>query len=288
LQTLEKEMQAVENAISALDADAAQSPLYAAAFYRLNGFMNRLFEAEQQADKAKALPVETEMETSLDVAALYRSGQLWGSVHNFYINLFNRLDERDKHRAYAHSILRTLGRLQTPYYEAFLTGSLTETERFGWKDSQDTILTQVLAEHPGLKTDIPFLKSAVTNFRTKNQRIAPSIEGLPDTTESYDKLLVAFYDSDCNTCENEMRRIASSYQRLKAKGFRVVSIAADKVVSRFKEGGKDFPWTDKLCDFKGFEGENFRNFGVMATPTLFVVDKEGKIVQECYGLDEVK
>jgi len=37
------------------------------------------------------------------------------------------------------------------------------------------------------------------------------------------------------------------------------------------------PWTEKLCDLKGFEGEYFKKYGVIGTPTIFVLDKDKTI-----------
>ena len=280
------ELDAVEQSIEDLQKEAGHSPLYAARYYELNRFMNRLFEADQQADPEKALSVRREMETSLDVAALYRSGQLWESVHNYYISLFNRIDMPDKRREYVQSVLRTLDRLQTPLYEAYLAGSVFETERFGWLDARDSILARALDGNPYFKTAIPSLKQAVEAFLMRSKKIAPGIAGL-SPQEDYEKMLVAFHDTDCNTCVNEMNTLARSYETLKKNKIRVISIAADKSAERFAAGTRDFPWADKLCDLKGFEGENFKAFGVVATPTFFVINKDGIIENEYHRAEEI-
>ena len=144
LEAVRTELDAVGQSIEDMQKETGHSPLYAARYYELNRFMNRLFEADQQADPEKALSVRQEMETGLDVAALYRTGQLWESVHNYYISLFDRIDMPDKRREYVQSVLRTLDRLQPPLYEAYLAGSISETERFGWLDARDSILSGAL------------------------------------------------------------------------------------------------------------------------------------------------
>jgi hypothetical protein len=68
---------------------------------------------------------------------------------------------------------------------------------------------------------------------------------------------------------------------------RVVSIAADMNPARFEAESRRFPWVDKLCDFQGFEGVNFMAFGVMATPTFFVISENGKIEQEFNSVNEM-
>lgn len=122
---------------------AEQSTAYASRYYTLINFMNRLFEADMRADKTAAIALQQEMETSLDIAALYRTGQLWSSVHNYYISLFNRTNEPDKHIRYAKSIIRTLDRLSRPLYDVYLAGCLVEMERFGWDDSREMVIENV-------------------------------------------------------------------------------------------------------------------------------------------------
>jgi hypothetical protein len=274
---IQKENQAVEQAIDNLKKEIWQSSLYAARYYRLADFMNRLFDAEQTADREKARLIRNDMETALDIADLYRSGSLWQNVPNFYINMFNRTGGTDKHEEYARSILQTLSRLQPPYYETYLAGSIFETERFGWKDSQEIILEQVLADNPAMKPEIPLVQGAIRSFHARKEQIAPPVAGLIPAAASGSRMLVAFYDSDCTTCINEMQRLTGIYPDLEKQNIRVVSIAADMDRVRFERGCRDFPWRDKLCDLQGFEGENFVNFGVVGTPAFFLIDRVGKI-----------
>ncbi|MCL2652055.1 MAG: thioredoxin family protein, partial [Candidatus Azobacteroides sp.] len=70
------------------------------------------------------------------------------------------------------------------------------------------------------------------------------------------------------------------------KGIRVISIAADHDENVFEYHAKDFPWTDKLCDYQGFEGNNFKNYGVVATPTIYLIDENGNIQGKFATLQE--
>lgn len=56
------------------------------------------------------------------------------------------------------------------------------------------------------------------------------------------------------------------YSWLKAKGIRVVSVASDIDKKKYEEGIRNFPWQDKLCDFKDLEASNFSNYNVIGTP----------------------
>ncbi|NDV95628.1 hypothetical protein D0T84_11995 [Dysgonomonas sp. 521] len=285
LTQLQPELDKVNASMQALDKEISSSSLYAARYYRLADFMNRLFDTEQKRDSERAALIRREMEESLDIASLYRSGQLWSSVLNFYISLFNHTAGTDKQQQYVASVQRTLQRLPAPYYEAFLAGCITETERFGWREAQDGILAAV---HPQFAPSIRSLQRAIGAYRAKNSKEMPAIVGLDNTNETYTRTLVAFYDSDCSSCVNEMFRLVVAYPQLKEKGIRVVSVAADTDKKKYEKGIKDFLWTDKLCDFRGFEGENFSNYNVVGSPSFYLLDKDNKLEGMYFAVSDVE
>jgi len=284
IKQLSPERKKVEDSMAALDKEISSSGLYAARYYRLADFMNRLFDTEQKRDADRAVLIRKEMEESLDIASLYTSGQLWGSALNFYASLFNHTAGGDKQQQYAESVQRTSRRLSAPYYEAFLAGCITETERFGWRQAQDSILAGL---HPQYIPENTSLQRALGAYRARSGQAMPLLAGLADTKESYEKTLVAFYDSDCATCVNEMFRLVSAYPGLQEQGIRVVSVSADKDRKRYEEGIKGFPWKDRLCDFNGFEGENFSNYNVIGTPSFFLTGKDGKLEGMFYAVEEL-
>lgn len=285
LKQLQPELDKVNASMQALDKEISSSKLYAARYYRLADFMNRLFESEQKRDSERAKLIRQEMEETLDIASLYSSGQLWSSVFNFYISLFNHTAGADKQQQYAASVQRTLQRLPAPYYEAFLAGCITETERFGWREAQDKILSAV---HPQFAPSIGNLQRAIGAYRAKNTKAMPAIVGLEESKETYTRTLLAFYDSDCASCVNEMFRLIVLYPKLKEKHIRVVSIAADMDEKRYEEGIKDFPWRDKLCDFKGFEGVNFSNYNVLGSPSFYLLDKDNKLSGMYFAVSDLE
>jgi len=281
---LSPELKKVEDSMAALEGEISTSKLYASRYYRLADFMNRLFDTEQKRDEQGALAIRKEMEETLDIASLYTTGQLWGSVLNFYISLFNHTAGADKQQQYAESVWRTSQRLTAPYYEAFLAGCITETERFGWRQAQDSILSGL---HPQYMPENSSLRRALGAYRAMNGQVMPALAGLVDTKGTSNKTLVAFYDSDCSTCVNEMFRLVVAYPGLKEKGIRVVSVSADKDKAKFEESIKGFPWKDHLCDFKGFEGENFSNYNVIGTPSFYLIGKDGKLEGMYYAVEDL-
>ena len=287
LSAVQPGLKKVEDSIAALNSEIDASKFYAAGYFRLSEYLNRLFEAEQRRDVEASLPIRREMEETLDITALYTSGQLWESILNFYLSIFNQtLNDGVKQTEYAESVLKTSRRLGAPYFEAYIAGCITETERFGWMDARDSILAHVIEKNPGFKTNILSLQHSLNSFLMRYKGIAPEIAGL-SASKDYTKTVLAFHDSDCNTCLNEMNTLARNYELLRKNKIRVVSVAADKNKERFEAETRNFPWADKLCDFQGFEGVNFTAFGVVATPTFFIISKDGKIEGELNDANEL-
>lgn len=103
----------------------------------------------------------------------------------------------------------------------------------------------------------------------------------------YKKTLLIFYESGCGPCENLLQQLPGNYESLKKKGVRIIAISADTDEQVFKSKANNFPWKDTYCDYEGKAGINFQNYGVVGTPTIFLIDKSGKIEAKMAGLDEV-
>jgi peroxiredoxin len=284
---LEKLKSQTQQAIEQTNEENSQSSLFAARLYEVINFMNRIYEAEHYTYSQYFTAVKAEMEKAELIPVMYHSGNMWLQMHNMYISLFNRMPGLvNPRQQYAESIMNTLSRLQAPYFESFLAGSILETERFGWAAVRDTILTQVLKKNPDFKTNIPLLQVSLSAFFMRNKGLAPEIAGLL-APKGDKRMIVAFHDGDCDFCENEMNTLARRYGSLQENNIRVVSIAADRNKERFEAQARNFPWADKLCDLQGFEGVNFTAFGVFATPAFFVVSKDGRIEGEFNDVNEL-
>jgi len=288
LSAIKSELKNVEDSIAVLSNEITASKLYAAKYFRLYEYMNRLFAAEQKGDTDNASSVRKEMEESLDITSLYTAGQLWNSVINFYISLFNHTAGDDKQQQYAASVIRTSKRLSAPYFEAYISGCITETERFGWQQAEDIIISNLLTNNPKFTTSLNILQRAIGAYRAKNNKAMPEIIGLQTVNKTKNgKTLIVFYDSDCSTCVNEMFRLITVYSQLLQKNIRVVSIAGDTEKSLYEKGIKDFPWQDKLCDFQGITGINFSNYNVIGTPSFFLIDSNRKLLGQFFSVDEL-
>lgn len=98
---------------------------------------------------------------------------------------------------------------------------------------------------------------------------------LSDIGSSY--TLVVFGASWCHKCAEELPEITKNYDQWKKQGVEVIYISLDedrKVHSRFT---KPFPFMS-MCDYKKWDSEIVKDYYVFATPTMYLLDNQRKIL----------
>jgi thiol-disulfide isomerase/thioredoxin len=99
--------------------------------------------------------------------------------------------------------------------------------------------------------------------------------------------LLVFYQSGCGPCEELMAGLKTNYKELVAQGLEIVSLSSDLSEDVFKNAAAQFPWENKYCDLKGMSGINFENYAVLGTPTLFLLNNKGEVLQKMVTISEV-
>ena len=96
-------------------------------------------------------------------------------------------------------------------------------------------------------------------------------------------LLVNFWATSCTTCVEEMPQIAALHRRFSARGFETLAVAMrhdpPALVARFAES-RQLPF-GVVIDNTGVIAQGFGD--VRLTPTTFVIDKRGAIVERIVG-----
>lgn len=126
--------------------------------------------------------------------------------------------------------------------------------------------------------------------------IVPDIE-LPDQFGSLVKLsnintektLIIFYASWCPHCKTLLPQISNLYQNQKEKRFEVLAVAIDTL----KTDWMNFINVNKLnwlnvADLNGWGGKAATDYFIYATPTMFLVEKEKKLIKIFADIEELK
>lgn len=269
LAVFEGERQKQELAYRLLQEETAANPLYAARFAQIVDVTRGLppVLASGQDDTAGLL--KDFVVDGLDIDALYTSGH-WQGVLEQLMDWYSYKEEA--RQAFIPDMIRLIRRaVSDEVYAALAEKVIVFCEKKDWHNGQIEFAF-FLQNDDRIKEPEGKLASVYTLLKIRKGAKAPALVqgGLPTG-----KFLLVFYESGCNACDNEMQSLKGNYPLLKAKGYEVVSVAADKDAVVFRNTAGTFPWKAKYCDFQGFAGRDFINYGVVGTPTFYVIDEKG-------------
>ena len=90
--------------------------------------------------------------------------------------------------------------------------------------------------------------------------------------------LVIFASSWCPKCVEEIPKIQAFYAGWKEKDdLEVILVSLDTDKEKYETFTQDMTWITS-CDLKGWEGQAARDYCVFATPTLYLLDENNKIL----------
>ncbi len=109
------------------------------------------------------------------------------------------------------------------------------------------------------------------------------------STITAEKTLIIFYASWCPHCQDMLPQIYELYKDQKEKKFEVLAVSIDTS----KTDWLNFIKTNKLdwlnfSDLKGWKGKSAVDYFIYATPTMFLADKENKLIKIITGIEELK
>lgn len=101
------------------------------------------------------------------------------------------------------------------------------------------------------------------------------INRLSDITSKYK--LVVFGAGWCQKCTEEIPKISHQYEQWKALGVEVVFVSLDSEEKAFYSFAEKFPFPS-LCDYQMWKSPIVESYYVSATPTMYLLDHERKIL----------
>lgn len=95
-------------------------------------------------------------------------------------------------------------------------------------------------------------------------------------------LLVDFWASWCGPCRKSIPEIKELYSAYKEKGFEVLSVSVDTDNAAWRKAmdEEQMPWAQVLSPDKN---KTLADFMISGIPTLYLIDREGKIVEKFTG-----
>ena len=261
--------------------------LYSARLMQIQVLMNNYSGRIQiTSDPTDLALIKEYLLLHLDIETLYSSG-FWFPAVNGMLGLYSK--ESPFYGQFGNDVAALLQKTKSQdVFLALTNDAAMICAQFGWNEDE-IALSKYLVLSGRITDPQGRLKQMMAQYKFEPGMPAPKIMGGKSQYIDFgkSKTLVVFYESDCTHCTDELKLLSVNYQVFKEKGIEIVSIAADFNKDTFEKICKDLPWPTKLCDFKGFAGENFSNYSIMGTPTFFLIDNAGIIQGKYAGAGEI-
>lgn len=98
--------------------------------------------------------------------------------------------------------------------------------------------------------------------------------------------LVVFGASWCLKCTEELSELLRLYPKWRSKDVEVVFVSLDTDISVFKSFSSVFPFYSS-CDYKQWDAQAVKDYYVFATPTMFLLDTNQKIILRPNSINQV-
>lgn len=217
---------------------------------------------------------------SLDMGKLYESGQ-WDEMMTTWIDSFAAKDSLVEE---SKQLLERTAK-ESPFVLKPLVRALCRI--LYSKGAVQPAAT--LAAYPyGIDaSDSPVIAQRLLVSTLLPGKQAPKIQGLRYDQQRYEGTILLFYETACRSCQQIINTLTVKYDELSNKRIRIISISTDIRQKEYLEYAIKFPWVDVLCDYRSFNGPNVINYGVAATPILFLIDKKGMVIDQYGSVEEI-
>ncbi|MYZ59124.1 alkyl hydroperoxide reductase [Elizabethkingia anophelis] len=241
-------------------------------------------------EKERADNIAAYITNNLNWQYLYTSG-LWDTVINSWLDIHTRvlqdpvrfsadfqeitskINSSALYTEFAGDVAKVLSRKGDDDYIGYIAPIVTTSGKVAAYDGALAFYVKgtVGAVAPDLIVSPPVSNSK--NNKSENKRINLKVTG-----KDFKSTLLIFYQSEDINSMEILKQLSAKYEMLKASGVRVIALSADSDEKVFRSKSQDFPWEDTYCDYKGAEGENFKNYSVTGVPTLILTGINGEIL----------
>ncbi len=133
---------------------------------------------------------------------------------------------------------------------------------------------------PDLKAQIESNKSIQIGKQVPNIIFDKPINGKKSLYDiNADKKILIFWGSWCPHCKKEIPFIKEFYKSFKADGGEIVTFAIDLSEKDYKNAMQGTEWYN-YSDLLKWDSPTVKTYGVTGTPTMYLLDKDNKIIKE--------
>lgn len=298
---ISKEQEALRKEFEQAQADRKKSSLYAARFGEIVDFTRGIADRMYKNPEDRTAYFNDYITQSIAFEDLYTSGH-WDQVLHHWLMMNIRSEKGDA--VFKDRLDTVLNRMnQDDIRTAFVRKVVPLLVQTGKDDLLPRIVT-FLDTHPKAGTGLPAsVQHTLASFKILTGTKAPDLvfhspvrtqAGMVthDITLETGKLdaantILLFYNNSCQPCEDALITLANTYKSMKDKNVRVIAVSADETEALFEKRMAYHQWPDNYCDFSGMAGINFKNYAVLGTPTLYLLDHQGIILEKTAMAEDV-
>jgi thioredoxin-related protein len=286
-------------ALILLDDTLKKSSFYAAKYLYTKSLLENTFKRNNESDTLAKATRKALLET-IDIETLHRS-DMWFEVLNYSLEIYQK--EKPFYGKFGTDMVTIMKKtISNQVLSDLAEASISICSQFSWDKDQEVIvdylassnritnlkgnlkkLFQMQAISVGKKAPDLILKEHIGEVKDHNHQTTL----LKSNELSEGRSLLIFYQSGCGHCETTMNGLRNNYSELTKKGLRVVGISADTDEQVFRNTANSYPWKDSYSDMEGLKGINFKNYAVLGTPTMFLLDKNGNIEAKLATVEDV-
>ncbi|MDO5509600.1 MAG: TlpA disulfide reductase family protein [Weeksellaceae bacterium] len=235
----------------------------------------------------QAVMTDLELTLSQDPDYLEQFGFLPEMVSIYLSNASAGSNSRDEmERKMERSLDQLLDKVvaETRRGQALLSNSISLFEGARFTRLSRKYTQQVADMTCALNDDLQQLVNATKNMNPGDQ--VPNIEfnhAVKGKKSLYDikadKKLIIFWGSWCPHCVNELPYIKEFYKNFKAGGGEILAFALDMEAQDYLTHVADTEWYN-YSDLMKWDSPVAKKYGVVATPSMVLVDKNNKIIKK--------
>ncbi|OXU14622.1 TlpA family protein disulfide reductase [Sedimentisphaera salicampi] len=143
-------------------------------------------------------------------------------------------------------------------------------------------LVEVCEKYGGamVKEKLAGVKKKLDMLGSKLDMELETLEGKEISLSDYkgDVVLVDFWATWCGPCVEEVPHLKDIYEKYSGEGFEILAISLDKSEEDLKKfvEDKQIKWPQHF-DGKGWDNEYVKKYNIRGIPTMWLVDKEGRL-----------
>ena len=154
-------------------------------------------------------------------------------------------------------------------------------------------LLEVVKNDEALVEKLSVFKNTSLNEIAPNFTLEVTKDNNVELVNLYDyneaaQYLIVFWSSTCSHCLEELPKLHEYISTFEDRKLKVVAVGLEDDIYRWKDKTYDFPNFIHVFGEGKWDNEIGNAYGVTATPTYFILDKNKKIIAKPYDYDAIK